>query len=552
MALSITSGLTEYNDCDANTGWTVGSTLDTDFMIEGIGCLGDDIDVATNHYVGPVMTAVNMSATPYTIYAYMLSFTALTLDTKVNGGLRIVLGDSAGNQSYWYVGGNDTYFGGWEVFTCNTAVAPNANNGTAADLTDIVQIGVGFKNTVKSKLPENCFWDWVRYGTNVTPALIVTGTNTTADDGWSEVLSGDDASVFGIIRAQKGSFILKGPVDFGDSVGALSLDFSDTGSAIVWDDMPVGDAAYRIRVVGNATGTTDFQLGGVVGTGDDRQGVSGNSIDTAGPLWEWDSATDIADLDSVLLYGCRFSGAGQGVGLDDDTKTIVVSMTLTNCGAFDLGATNDGAEALNIFIIDPDGVTNNYGISFPQTPSIGVLSHNAKNISFITSGVPTTQYMVDLPYAGDYSIGMAGFKFFGSFVSATLWHGINTGLNADVTINASDSDPVQSEFSSTNGGTVTVVNNVLVTLTGLKDNTEVRVLDNSTGEFLVGIESATDGTTDDRSFTFSLSAATVVDIAVFNVAFILPPNNRIENFTVPATAASIPLAQVPDRNYRNP
>ena len=108
MALTVTSGLTEYNDCDANTGWTVGSTLDTDFKIEGTGCLGDDIDIATNHYVGPVITAVDMSTTKYTIYAYMFSFTASTLDTKANGGLRGVLEDSSGNQSYWYVGGANT------------------------------------------------------------------------------------------------------------------------------------------------------------------------------------------------------------------------------------------------------------------------------------------------------------------------------------------------------------------------------------------------------------------------------------------------------------
>jgi hypothetical protein len=103
------------------------------------------------------------------------------------------------------------------------------------------------------------------------------------------------------------------------------------------------------------------------------------------------------------------------------------------------------------------------------------------------------------------------------------------------------------------GATTTVNNNVSVTLTGMRDNTEVRVYDQSNPPVeLDGIENATAGTTDDRSFTFSLAGATVVDIAIFNVDWILPPNNRIEDYTVPGTDTSLPISQVFDRNFENP
>jgi hypothetical protein len=485
MALTVTSGLTEIDDCNVDD-WTGDPTvgLDTDFQIYETGCIGIDVDIETHHMYGSTFTAADYSNR--VIYVWILSFSGETLDTKAAGGIRIALSDGT-NESYWYVGGGDTYAGGWEVFTCNTAVSPDANNGTNATLTSITNVGVGFKNLAKSKLSQNCFTDWNRYGSIGAAALTVTGTNTTTGEGWSEVKTGDDTGVFGILKQQKGSYILKGPVEFGDSVGTASLNFTDNeATSIVFDDFPVGNVHYNVTIVGNATGTTDFQLGDVVGTGDDRQGVLGSQISTLGPLWEWDSFTDIADLDTVELYGCQFSGAGAGIGVDDNTKTELISCTLTNCGALDLGTTNNGAEVLNCFIIDPDGATNNYGMNFPQTPSVGELTHNAKNVNFITSGTPATQYMLAFPYAGDYDISLVGFKFFGSYTSGTLWHGINTGLNADVTINASgQSDPVQAEFSSTNGGTVTVVNTVTLQVT-VQDSADSSLLE----DVLVSIRNA--------------------------------------------------------------
>jgi hypothetical protein len=107
---------------------------------------------------------------------------------------------------------------------------------------------------------------------------------------------------------------------------------------------------------------------------------------------------------------------------------------------------------------------------------------------------------------------------------------------------------------TTSGGpTVNVTANVNVTLARMKDNTEVRVCTaGDPNDPLAGIEDAVDGTTDDRSFTFTLQAGTVVDMTIFAVDWILPPNNRIDGFTIPATDTTIPISQVPDRNFENP
>ena len=466
MALAVTSGLTEWDDCDVDD-WTGDPSvgLEEDFHIEGVGCLGMDVDIETHHVFGAAVTAVDLSAD--FIYMWMFSFTASTLDTKAAGGMQICVEDSSGNQSGWYVGGSDNYTGGWEVFCCSCAETPDWNNGTVATLTDVVKVGVGWKNTAKSKLALNCFWDWIRHGTGA--ALTITGTNTTAGDGWSEAAALDLAGTHGIIKAVKGGYLLKGPLQIGDSAGTGSTDFTDEGSVLNFDDQPVGEAQYKITQAGNGTGTTDLRLGAVVGTGDDRQGVNGNIIGSLGPAWEWDSQTDIADLDACLLYGTTFKNAHAGIGLDDNSKTTVISFTALNCGEIDPGSTNDGAELLSVFIIDPNGTTNNYGLLFPQTVAASALDHNCKKLNFITSGTPTTQYMTRFTDSSDYAVTWDQFNFFGVFTSGTLQHGRNEGTSADVTINVATNGNVDdTDFTNTSSGTVTA-NNVVTLNVTVKD-----------------------------------------------------------------------------------
>jgi hypothetical protein len=104
------------------------------------------------------------------------------------------------------------------------------------------------------------------------------------------------------------------------------------------------------------------------------------------------------------------------------------------------------------------------------------------------------------------------------------------------------------------GATTTIVSAVAVTLTGMKDLTEVRVCAAGDPDTeLAGIEDAIVGTTDDRSFTFSLAGGTLVDIIIFNKNWILPPNNRIDGYTIPADdLLDFPISQVFDRNFENP
>jgi len=145
-------------------------------------------------------------------------------------------------------------------------------------------------------------------------------------------------------------------------------------------------------------------------------------------------------------------------------------MGIADRGEVRPGSVNNGAEILSVAVIDPsdtDTPTKNRGLRFPNT------THNVKKVSFITSGTPTTQHMVHFTQATDYSIALDAIKFFGSFASGTLWHGENSGSNADVIINPSNGTNASAgEFENTASGTVTVSATAVTTKITVRDEND--------------------------------------------------------------------------------
>ena len=100
-----------------------------------------------------------------------------------------------------------------------------------------------------------------------------------------------------------------------------------------------------------------------------------------------------------------------------------------------------------------------------------------------------------------------------------------------------------------NGASSTFSADVAVTFDGMRDNTELRIYATGTSNELAGVENATDGTTDNRSFTASIGASTVVDYTLINHDYEII---RVEGFTWPTSTTTIPIQQRFDRNYDNP
>ena len=94
-----------------------------------------------------------------------------------------------------------------------------------------------------------------------------------------------------------------------------------------------------------------------------------------------------------------------------------------------------------------------------------------------------------------------------------------------------------------------VVSSTTVTFTGMKDNTEVRVYKSSDGSVVDGIEDVTDGTSNNRSFSWSAAPSLSVDYVIHNVEY---ETIRVNGYVVPGAATSLPIQQRIDRNYENP
>lgn len=131
----------------------------------------------------------------------------------------------------------------------------------------------------------------------------------------------------------------------------------------------------------------------------------------------------------------------------------------------------------------------------------------------------------------------------------------NSGGTVTIQVSGGGDTP---SIRNASGSTTIVENNVSLTISGLRDNTEVRVYTAGTTTELAGVEAATDGTADDRSVTFSLAAGLSVDIrfahgtAADGNVYLVPPSNSIESFTWPNATAELPITQIIDRNFDNP
>lgn len=206
--------------------------------------------------------------------------------------------------------------------------------------------------------------------------------------------------------------------------------------------------------------------------------------------------------------------------------------TLENCVIADSVVLDAG-----LAILDTDSLDNiqNCEIAFPTNPNGALL-----NVHAIRVTVPGTYTFTGNTFTGSWGAN-------GSDTAMIL--NDSGGL---VTINVADGDTVTYKNAPGSPENSTVVNaNVNVTLTDIVPGTEVRVYPvespiNTTE--IAGIES----TGSPSEFTFSAGAGSVVDIVVLHVDYVLAPDNRIRNYTVPNTSTAFPINQLLDRNYLNP
>jgi len=558
---------------DGLTNVTGASTSEITFFAEATGCAAEAYNEATGQIFWSGTTP-NFTTTGneliYVWSAIVATQNSFKEATPLNSSHAMYLSDGVDDLLIYQSGNDRAVFKHSETqvsFECflididyigeaskNGELDVTAGSLAAFDSTSTT-MDVGAHYTTLSKAlggGNNCYMDIIRYGGQAQGIQLAGGT--AGDPGnFSQAAAIDrlDSAgrAHGIIREYTpGAYGVQGTLRIGDSAGATrSSYFTSENESITFEDRLVSDDKFAIFTDANATGTNEVRLTNTNITSA-RPGVT---IDMS------DSNMNVLSLNGVAINSTR-----RLITFPRDTVTNSLSHTVSGCSF------------INTDQIDPGTVTfsNNNIVNYdPSIQSGGAASGDGallldsdgsstwSNLRFetIDSGhaivitATGTYNFTNFTYEGYDSSSIGSNLVAGTGSTSAMVYNNSGGA---VVINIVDGDTPSVRNGT--GATTTVNNNISITVTGLKDNTEVRVYDTSTLDNtppystpteLAGIEIATDGSIDNRSFTFSVAAGTGLTIRTFNT------NWTAADVTVaPTSSGSIPIAQQLDRVYTNP
>jgi len=515
-AASYTTDLTTYTDCTTVTGFAEATGMtdtdgtgvaDSDLAIHGSVCVSESqrkSGLGSLVYTGTAPTLPTNGA----FFVWFKFFAPNTLATKVNGGIRMVVGNSSANYRGWYVNGSNSYaYGGWVNYVVDPTQTALASQTQGSPTTTYATVGIGCSLLNGISKGNSYTIDIIRWGrgeTVITNGDLANGYATF--NGLSIVNDNPTTGRWGLFQDVGGSYLWKGLMSFG-TVGTLT-DFRDSNVVITIDNTEFVDSSFNRIEINNASSRVDWDT------------VLFTALGTASK-----GELEVIDNADVNFDNCSFSGMNtfifQSNSTINTTKWRLCELITQGSAIFD-----------NCEFIDSVG-------------AVTMLSNNPENISNCLFESDGSNHGLEINTQGTYSfagnqfIGYAGTN--GSTGNECVYN--NSGGLVTLNITSGGDTPT---YRNGTASTTVINNNISVTLTGLIDNTEVRVYNTGTQSELAGIENATSGSINDRTFTFSLSAGTIVDIVVHNINY---EYIRIENYTIPTSDSSIPIQQRFDRNY---
>lgn len=554
MANSITDNRTKLADAanitDGVAGSWTGSTSvvqDTDVYIEGAASIAEQMTNSVRTILWNRGTTINLTNTH--IYIWANCGVVGLLATKASGGFAIrFCGPTTSNFFEVYVGGSDSWpnavAGGWVQFVIDVgaaAASPSNTGGTPPAVSAIQHIGIAALTTTMTKVSDNTWVDAIWSLADGTPGILVQGRNGGTTPWNSADIYTQLGQSAGCFRpGPGGAWVINTPIQFGVN-DTTTHDFLDTNAIWLWDNQEYAAAdLYGLSALGNSGGTTNVTFGVKTGTGDDATGSQGLTIAAATTGVRWYMDFDDANLDTIGFYGCSLQ---HGADFQLDASSVqAISCLYIDCTS----ATISNSLQLRNSVIDANTAD---ATAFMITDDIGDIrlcrfewsDGHAIQITSNTVSPQTSKGNLFTGFSG--TPGTNSTPSSGS-TDAAIYNSSGGALTINVTT-AGDTPSVRNAASST----TTVNNNINTTLTGLKDNTEVRVYTTGTTTELAGIEDATDGSAGARTFSFSLTAGTGVDIQIFNVDY---NPVRLINFVVPSSDSSVPIQQIADRWYTNP
>lgn len=268
-----------------------------------------------------------------------------------------------------------------------------------------------------------------------------------------------------------------------------------------------------------------------------------NSVISSPSRYFWGLHASASTSASYDFSGLSVIGAGtitlnRAVTISELTISNYVSIDatgLTLLSSIIKGAptTNDSLVVGTLFdkcSIDCSGVASGNRLCSVASPSVFT------NCQFIGGG----GHAIRITTPGTYSF--TGNTFTGFGADGSNGAAIYNDSGGAVTLNITGGGGTPTVRNGA-GASTTINNQRTVTLTGLKNPTEVRVYLAGTATAVAGQEEVTTG-----SFAFSIGSGVAIDISILALGY---QNMRILNYST-TTDASVPISQQLDRQYLNP
>lgn len=511
--------LTDITLSEATTGFTAlgggasGLGAGSDYAVQGTNAVDKQITGVTTKGMVYDNGATITNSTGKHFFIWLFPATPGTMTSNATGGLRATLGTATNAYIDFYIHGNDTLQkGGARCYPIRyTTTTTSRRVATGAPGTNPQWFG-GQMSTNAAVKGANFGVDAIRHGTG---GYITSGDSTTSGSFAGFATQNDlVANQWGILTLEDGIYKLQGRFVVGQHSTLITTAsyFNDSNKIITLTDTEHSETDFTQIIVDHPS--TFFNLNNIniisLGTNNPGKLVFNNATTTGS------------------LTSCNFNKLGTTVLRGN------VAVTSTTWRTCDNVTQNSAVISTSIFASSTSTsslICNNPGL--------------VSNCEFISDG---SNHALEVISAGSYSFSGNKFTGYASVIGSTGNEVIYNNSGGALILNVAGGSGIIS-YRNGVGATTTINNTIDVTITGLKDNTEIRVFSNGTTTELAGIENATSGTTGNRSFTFSLSAGTSIDIVVINVTYI---NERIEGYIVPSSAGSIPIQQRFDRNYTNP
>lgn len=516
-------------DASTTTNWTAAGstpTAETDFFYQGGGCISGAVKTsAAGFYYRLAGTTYNFSS-PRRVW--LAKIIATNKDALDGLGLLLEIGSGARTAYYQYNVFSALSYpiaGGFQVVPIDPNVAGFRSHTVGSPtITALDMFGVQADFAAISKAP-NVGMDAVDI-VGYNDGLSLTGGDGADVDGTFDNFvtqdEGTSANRWGVVTTREGVLYVLGTLNIGS--GSNAVGFTDSNKAVVFPHgrFDTGHSGIKFKML-NAGSSVNLANCSFTGRGF----MSASNVDTRPDF------TVTGTLGSLNITGSVFNTFRNFTGQSQTTLYQCTFLSGSNLYQSSSIITNCTVER----------AVRNPSQSFLVSNNPALIS----NTNF-TSLAGTNGHAIEITTAGTYALANVIFTGYGGSAgtnstpsSGDANAAIYNNSGGAVTLNVTDGTTPSVRNGA--GATTTVSSTVSVTLTGLKNPSEVRVYSAGTTTELAGQENVTGGT-----FTFGVSAGQSVDISILSLGY---QNMRLLSYSTTSTT-SIPISQVIDRQYLNP